>query len=251
MIHKPFPRSVGKVLVVTTLVTGMTVGFASGASADDAPPAEGKSCTFSEIGDELFTIKSASLTPVVTHFTSFYVAPGTNSSNTYRLNVVDRVSTSINGNTNISNNHSDTGTRNPGGDSGNAQTLFDQVSRTVGFGVRTDEATTSTQDASVQWRFNSPGYYGLYKGTMRVSGTFSRAVCNFGWKSPRYQILDEGTYSTFGPVEEGTVGCSDALPAGTVRNAAQAMLRCGDSAPAAAGAAGGKAPANAAAALPH
>lgn len=251
MIYKAFPRRVDKILTVTTLVTGMTVGFASSASAADAPPTEGQSCTYSEIGNDLFTVESALQTPVVTHFTSFYVAPGTLSSNTYRLNVVNRVSASVNDNTNFSNNHSNTGTRNSSGGSGDSQTLFDQVSRTVGFGVRTDEGTTSTQDVSVQWRFNTPGYYGLYKGTIQVSGTFSRAVCSFGWRSLRYQRVEEGTYSTFGPVEEGTVVCSDVLPSETVRKAAQIMLGCGASAPPKVGSAGEQAPATVGKALPQ
>jgi hypothetical protein len=246
MIYKSFPRRVDKFLFATTIVIGMTGGFASSASAADAPPTEGKSCTFSEIGDDFFTIKSASLTPVVTHFISFNVTPGSASSNTYRLNVVGRVSTSINDNTSSNDSHSVTGTRYANGDSGDSKTLFDQVSHTVGFGVRTDEATTSTQEASVQWRFNSPGYYGLYKGTMQVTGAFSRSVCGYGFGSPRYQRVDEGTYSTFGPVEEGTVGCGDTLPAGTVRKIAQTMLACGSSAPSGAAPAVGKAPAKAA-----
>ncbi|MBL7262314.1 hypothetical protein [Paractinoplanes lichenicola] len=231
MIYESLPRRIGKFLVVTTAAVGTTAGFASTAAASDAPPPERKSCTAREIGEEIITIKSASVTPVVTHFTSFYVTPGTLSSNTYRLNVVGRVSTSINSNTSVNGSHSVTGTRFADDESGNSQTLFDQVGRTVGFGVRTDEATTNTQDASVQWRFNSPGYYGLYKGTMQVSGTFSREVCDFGRRTPTYQLVDEGTYSTFGPVEEGTVGCSDALPPKTVRNIAQTMLACGNTTP--------------------
>ncbi|GAB2598281.1 hypothetical protein Aab01nite_74200 [Paractinoplanes abujensis] len=246
MVHESLPRRIGKFLVVTTAAVGMTAGFASSASASDAPPTERKSCTAREVGDELITIKSASVTPVVTHFTSFYVTPGTLSSNTYRLNVVGRVSTSINGNTSINDSRSVTGTRFANGESGNSQALFDQVGRTVGFGVRTDEATTNTQDASVQWRFNSPGYYGLYKGTMQVSGAFTREVCDFGWRTLTYQLVDEGTYSTFGPVEEGTVGCSDALPAKTVRKIAQTMLGCGSTTPARTQPADAKASANAA-----
>jgi hypothetical protein len=226
MIRNLLPRRADEFLIAMTLVTGMTVGFASSASAASPSSIEGKSCTWGEVGDEVFTIESATVSPVVTHFTSFNVTPGTNSANTYHLSVVDRVSTSINDNTNdgnIRNNTRNTGTD---GDSGETRSLFDQVSHSVGFTVHADDATTSTQDATVQWRFNDPGYYGLYKGTMRVTGTFSRTVCSPDWKSPRYERLGGGTYSTFGPIEEGTVVCGDVLPAGTVRRAAQTVLGC-------------------------
>lgn len=231
MIKKLLPRRAGGLLIASTLVTGMTAGLASSASAAGPPSVEGRACTFSQVDDELITIESATVSPVVTHFTSFNVASGTDSENTYRLNVVNRVSTSINDTTSNTGSSSFTGTTSFTGTDGGpdeSQSLFDQVSRTVGFGVRTDQATTNTLDTSVKWKFNKPGYYGLYKGTMRVSGTFSRFVCSPDWQSesPRYERQGSGTYSTFGPVEEGTVGCKDAFPTATVRRVAQAMLRC-------------------------
>ncbi|MFD1368764.1 hypothetical protein [Actinoplanes sichuanensis] len=145
---------------------------------------------------------------MVTHFNTFNVTTGTFSENTYRLNLVDRVGTTINGN------------------QGASAALSDEVTRTVGFSVRKDQGSTITQDTTVKWRFSSPGYYGLYKGTRRVSGTFSQAVCRLGWGYPKYERWGGGTYTTFGPVEEGTVLCSDVLPPRTVRRAAQAMLGC-------------------------
>ncbi|WP_433793558.1 hypothetical protein [Actinoplanes sp. CA-252034] len=208
MIKKVTPRRTGEFLIAMTLVTGMTAGFASSASAAAPAPYEGRACSYNEIGDQVFTVESASVSPVVTHFTSFYVTTGTLSENTYRLNVVDRVGTSINGQSNAS------------------ETLFEQVTRTVGFSVRKDESTTNTEDLTVKWRFSSPGYYGLYKGTKRVTGTFSHAVCSPGWGYPRYVRRGSGTYVTFGPIEEGTVRCVDVLPARTVRRAAQVVLGC-------------------------
>ncbi|MFC7527329.1 hypothetical protein [Actinoplanes sp. GCM10030250] len=148
------------------------------------------------------------MSPVVTHFTSFYVTRGTLSENTYNLNVVNNVSTTINGHEEAS------------------QSLFGLVSRSAGFAVQTENATTDTEETSVKWSFNKPGYYGLYKGTRRVSGTFTRATCNVGLGLPRYSNQGSGTYSTYGYVEEGTITCDDVLPVGTVRKAAQAMLGC-------------------------
>jgi hypothetical protein len=208
MIKKLLPRRTEEFLIAMTLVTGMTVGFASSASAAGSPSIVGRSCSFSEIGRQVFTVESASVSPVVTHFATFNVTTGTLTENTYRLNVVNRVGTTINGN------------------SGSSETLSDEVTRTVGFSVRKDEGTTVTQDITVKWRFSSPGYYGLYKGTKRVSGTFSQAVCRLGWGFPRFERWGGGTYTTFGTVEEGTVLCSDVLPARTVRRAAQVMLGC-------------------------
>ncbi|GIE79393.1 hypothetical protein Aph02nite_53430 [Actinoplanes philippinensis] len=217
MIKNLPSRRAGEFLVAMTLVTGMTMGAASSASAAGPAPDEGKPCSFEEVGDQLYTLESARVSPIVTHFTSFYVTTGTLSENTYRLNVVDRVGTTINGN------------------SGASETLFEQVTRTVGFSVRTDESTTNTEDLTVKWRFNNPGYYGLYKGTRRVTGTFSHAVCTPAWGYPRYVRRGSGTYTTFGHIEEGTVGCGDVLPPKSVRRAAQVMLGCPSPTPVPAG----------------
>lgn len=209
MIRKFLPRRANGVILTMALVAGVTVSVGSSAyAAADPLPANGRPCTLSEIGRQIFKVDSAVVSPVVTHFTSFYVTRGTLSENTYNLNVVNYVNTSIN-------NHADA-----------SASLFGLVSRTVGFSVQTDNATTNTEETSVKWSFNEPGYYGLYKGTRRVTGTFSRAVCKIGLGFPRYSYQGGGTYSTFGYVEEGTIACGDKLPLGTVRRAAQAMLGC-------------------------
>ena len=207
MIRAILPGRAGQFILTLTLAAGMTVGVGSSAYAATGFPADGQPCTFDQLGEDVYKIDSTQVTPVVTHFSTSYVAPGTTGSKTYTLAVENRVSAVI------SNNQQD------------SRTVLELVSRTTGFNVQTERASTSNEVTTVAWTFNAPGYYGLYKGTRLVSGAFSRATCDFDLGQPSW-YRESGTYSTFDHVEEGSVSCVDKLALGTVRGAAQVRLGC-------------------------
>ncbi|WP_371515498.1 hypothetical protein [Kitasatospora sp. NBC_01300] len=191
-------------------VTGLGLGAAP-AHADTAPP----TATCDPARDYLWEdIASARVEPTVTDFLAVAITPGTTGSYTKTLSEVDSVSTTINTSTEVS---------------AEFKAIFAKVSVKVGFSVATTKATTRTTTVTDTVNFNSPGYYGLYRGTRKVTGEWVRYICarsgNTGYwinTSPN----GPGTFTTFDVPEQGTVSCAYPEPAGTLRAAARARLVC-------------------------
>ncbi|MET9398072.1 hypothetical protein [Kitasatospora sp. NPDC002965] len=201
--------------------TGLTTGFAAilavtglglGAAPAHATPPPGATCNpnIESIWDD---ITSATITPVITEFTSFNITPGTTGQQTQRLSVLNTVTTKINNSADFSAGYKST---------------LSEVGVKVGFQVANERTSTRTTELSRVVNLNAPGYYGIYRGVLRVDGEWSRYLCARSGAASGYWInasqTGTGQYTTFNFPEEGTVSCPSPEPAGTVRAAARKEL---------------------------
>lgn len=167
--------------------------------------------------DVQMTVESAEVNPVLTHLMTLNIADGTTGQRTYTLTRVNSVSTTFNASVEIN---------------AEAGKLFAKVGMKVGFSVQTTKSSTDTETNTMTWNFTKPGYYGLYKGTRQVTGTFQKWICRRVFDQSGATWLQWtktgpiGTFTTFANMEEGTVNCPDVYPAGTLRALAQRSLAC-------------------------
>ncbi|MFI2611248.1 hypothetical protein [Kitasatospora sp. NPDC018619] len=189
-------------------VTGLGLGAVPAHAVP--PPAATCNPDVQKIWDD---ITSATVTPVVTEYQSFNVAPGTTGQQTRKLTELTSITTSINNSFEFN--------------SGYKSTLA-EVGVKVGFHVATDRASTRTTELTRVINLNAPGHYGIYRGALRVDGEWSRYLCARSGPGTGYWVnasqTGTGRYTTFGDIDEGTVECTVAMPAGTVRWAAQQKL---------------------------
>ncbi|MFE2725862.1 hypothetical protein [Kitasatospora sp. NPDC059327] len=196
-------------LAALIAVTGLGLGAAP-AHADPANPA----CNPNQ--DYLWQdIVSARVEPTVTDFLAVAIAPGTTGRYTKTLSEVDSVSTTVNNSLEVT---------------ADFKALFVKVSAKVGFSVSSTRASTRTTTVTDTVNFNSPGYYGLYRGTRKVTGEWIQFVCARSGPTTGYWIRTDpganGTFITFDVPEQGTVSCAWPEPAGTLRAAARSRLVC-------------------------
>lgn len=209
-------RHVRRIGVAATATLLLTVTGATPARAASKPsfPA----CNASTAGSREYIVDAAEVNPTVTHFMSINIAPGTTGERTETLSRVNSVSTTIGASTEL---HSE------------ADAIFAKVAVTVGFSVQRTAASTDTETTTMRWTFNEPGYYGLYKGTRAVAGSFDTWRCVYQVLPPPYGVLQNWiripaptAYTTFDSIEVGTVRCGDSPPPGTLRLKARLQLGC-------------------------
>ncbi|MFB8241103.1 hypothetical protein ACFC58_31675 [Kitasatospora purpeofusca] len=192
-----------------------SLGLVNATGAAAATPSGAPSGLCNPAVDKVtYDILNSQVEAVVTDFSAVNVTPGTTGQRHETLTRVDTVTTTVNRNTEIS---------------ASASFLFFKVSATVGFSVQTTTSSTTTTTASTTWNINQPGYYGLYRGTQKVSGEWVEYTCaragNIGyWVNTTPN--GKGAFTTFGYPEEGTVSCASPEPAGTLRHAARQRLGC-------------------------
>ncbi len=198
------------------VVVAVTAGaLVAPRAALGAPPTE--PCTQANRGQRVTTVSSAEVTPTVTHFMAINIAPGTTGERTETLTVMNQVTTTFGGSTEISSE---------------AGLLFVKVSVKVGFTVQTSNSSTTTETTTMRWTFSQPGYYGLYKGTRAVQGRFVTYSCVLRSDTSTQGIwmvtqpINGIPYTTFANIEVGTVRCGDSAPPGSLRLAAHAQLGC-------------------------
>ncbi|WP_434600165.1 hypothetical protein [Streptomyces sp. A5-4] len=201
-----------------------TMSLASPATAAPAKPAAapakpGDTCTPADLGTRHPYIKSAEVTPTITHFKGWYVTDGSTGSQTVDTSTQETISVSV-------------------GLNGNIQGSFQvealgMVGGTVGLNVQVNYTHTSSTSKSISWNFQNPGYYGLYEGTKKVTGTYGSLNCNrtdLGGGTYALKWVegpDTGSYTTYTALEEGAVRCEDKVPANSIMAKAQVLLDCG------------------------
>ncbi len=206
-------RTVASTAAVLAAVGSLSLVSATGAAAATPSGAPSGVCN-PAVDQPVNEILNSKVEAVITDFSALNVAPGTTGQRYQSLTRVDTVTTTVNRNTEIS---------------ASAGFLFFKVSATVGFSVQTTTSSTTTTTASNTWNFNQPGYYGIYRGTQKVSGEYVEYTCaragNIGfWVNTTPN--GKGTFTTYGYLEEGTVSCASPEAAGTLRNAARQRLGC-------------------------
>ncbi|GAA2683326.1 hypothetical protein GCM10009864_65320 [Streptomyces lunalinharesii] len=207
---------------VAVTAVGLAASPAAAAPTDTTAPRPGDTCTAADLGTRHPYIKSTEVTPTITHFKGWYVTEGTTGNQTVTTSTQTTISVSVGLNGNV--------------EGGFAVDALTKVGASLGLNVKVDYSSTSTESNTVTWNFSQPGYYGAYKGTKKVTGTYGSLNCNRvqqgdgSWALKWIDGPDGGNFTTFTTLEEGAVRCQDKVPAGSIMAKAQSLLDCGSAA---------------------
>ncbi|GIH03829.1 hypothetical protein Rhe02_18960 [Rhizocola hellebori] len=207
-------RSVLRCAVAVALTTGATA-LAFPTAAHASPPTI--PCTGANRGQIVTEVDSAQVDPVLTQFKAINIDPGTTGEITETLSVMETVTTTVGASAEISSS---------------AGALLAKVSVKIGFTVQHVTSNTSTETTTMRWTFSQPGYYGLYKGTRKVSGRFQNWQCITKSSTSTggfwgISVPINGTpYTTFDSIEVGTIRCGEPAPPGSLRLVAHQQLGC-------------------------
>ncbi|WP_433510688.1 hypothetical protein ACQP2T_43460 [Nonomuraea sp. CA-143628] len=201
-------------LAASGLVGVNAMSTSAGAAVDPKP---GEACTAADLGKRYPIVKSAVMTPTLTHFKTFFVTSGTTGSQTITLETSTTVTVEVGTTTQIL-----------------AGFNIGVLGRVEAFVNRTVKKTTASTDKEVQaitWNFLAPGYYGLFKGTRKVTGEYGGLNCTRvdkggGQYATEWVERPGGSYTTYSVMEEGAIRCEDVVPAGSIMRMAQVQLGC-------------------------
>ncbi|NEC35301.1 hypothetical protein [Streptomyces rubrogriseus] len=229
-------RSTGPVSRIGRSLVAMTATAAAGAVAalslaappaaaartDTTAPRPGDTCTAADLGTRHPYIKTTEVSPAITHFKGWYVTEGTTGQQTVSTDTTTVIAVSVGLNDTIETSF--------------AVEALSNVKATVGLDVKLEYTSTSKESNSVTWNLTQPGYYGFYKGTKKVTGTYGSLNCNRAQQDDGSWALEwtegpgSGSFTTFTTLEEGAVRCQDSVPADSIMAKAQALLDCGSAA---------------------
>ncbi|WP_199843986.1 hypothetical protein [Streptomyces albireticuli] len=213
-------RGIGALIATATATVGLA---AAPAAATPAAPGQtvqpGQTCTAADLGRRHPVIKTTEVTPTITHFKGWYVTQGSTGSHTVTTSTQTTISVSVGLNGTVQGSF--------------AVEALGSVGASLGLNVQVNYSSTSSESNSVSWNFFEPGYYGLYKGTKKVTGTYGSLNCNRiqqgdgSWALKWTEGPDSGSYTTYTALEEGAVRCEDKVPANSIMAKAQGLLDCG------------------------
>ncbi|MEU2068573.1 hypothetical protein [Streptomyces anulatus] len=187
-----------------------------------AAPQLGGACTAADLGTRHPYIKNTEVSPTITHFKGWYVTEGTTGNHT----VVTSTETVVTVSVDLSG----------GVDASFAVATLEAASAKLGLNLKVTYSSTSSESNTVAWSFEQPGYYGVYKGTKKVTGTYGSLNCKRSQQSDGSWALKwgegpgAGSFTTYTTLEEGAVRCQDTVPAGSIMAKAQSLLDCGPAA---------------------
>ncbi|GHI46428.1 RICIN domain-containing protein [Streptomyces albidoflavus] len=213
-------------LTAAAVSTTAALGFAAAPAAAGTPPpgvaagqAElGGACTAADLGKRHAFVKSAEVAPAITHFKGWYVTDGSLGSQTVETTTQTVIEVSVGQKTSLN--------------AGFDVEALSEAGASVGLEVQMKSTSTGTTAKKITWDFQKPGYYGLYQGTKKVTGTYGSLNCNrvdLGdgtWGLRWVEAADRGSYTTYTTLEEGAVRCEDAVPADSIMRKAQDLLDC-------------------------
>ncbi|KJS58731.1 hypothetical protein VM95_31615 [Streptomyces rubellomurinus] len=198
---------------------GLAASPAAAAPAATATPRLGDTCTVADLGTRLPYIKTTEVSPTITHFKGWYVTQGSTGSQSVTTTTQTSISVTVGLNGSVT------------GTFGNQ--VLGTVAATLGLNVQVNYTSTSSESSTVNWNFNQPGYYGVYKGTKKVTGTYGSLNCNRtqqgdgSWALKWIDGPGTGSFTTYTTLEEGAVRCEDAVPANSIMAKAKFLLDCG------------------------
>ncbi|MFD9636711.1 hypothetical protein [Streptomyces violascens] len=212
-------RGLGALIATATAAVGLAATPAAAAPAAPAASGQtvqpGQTCTAADLGTRHPIIKTTEVAPTITHFKGWYVTEGSTGSQSVNTNVTETISVSVGLNGTVQGSF--------------AVEALGSVGASLGLNVQVNYTHTSSTSQSISWNFRQPGYYGLYEGTKKVTGTYGSLNCNrsdaggLKWT----EGPDTGSYTTFTTLEEGAVRCEDKVPANSIMAKAQGLLDCG------------------------
>lgn len=127
-------------------------------------PKPGDTCTSADLGTRHPYIKTTEVSPTITHFKGWYVTAGSTGYQNVTTSTQTTISVSVGLNGNVQGSF--------------AVETLGTVGASLGLNVQVNYSTTSSESTSVTWNFQRPGYYGVYKGTKKVTGTYGSLNCN-------------------------------------------------------------------------
>ncbi|MEU7133297.1 hypothetical protein [Streptomyces sp. NPDC046261] len=203
-------------------VMGLAVSPAAAAPTNTTAPQPGDTCTAADLGTRHPYIKTTEVSPTITHFKGWYVTEGTTGNQTVTTSTQTTIAVSVGLNGNV--------------EGGFAVETLGKVGASLGLNVKVDYSSTSSVSNALTWNFSQPGYYGLYKGTKKVTGTYGSLNCNRAqqnggsWALKWIEGPGSGSFTTYTTLEEGAVRCQDKVPASSIMAKAQDLLDCGSAA---------------------
>ncbi|WP_246201353.1 hypothetical protein [Streptomyces alboniger] len=200
---------------------GLTVSPASAAPTKSAATQvkPGDVCTAANLGTRRPYVKTTEVTPEITHFKGWYVTQGTTGNHSVTTSTQTTISVSVGLNGNVQGSF--------------AVETLGSVGASLGLNVQVNYTSTSSESNTVNWNFSRPGYYGVYKGTKKVTGTYGSLNCNRvqqgdgGWALKWIEGPGSGSFTTYTTLEEGAVRCEDSVPANSIMAKAKGLLDCG------------------------
>ncbi|MFC5057352.1 hypothetical protein [Saccharothrix xinjiangensis] len=187
--------------------------------ADATAPLPGDTCTAADLGVRHPYVKTTEVSPTITHFKGWYVTQGTTGSHTVTTSTETVISVVV------------TGTATVEGSFG--VDALQKVGAKLGLEVKVTYTSTSSESNAVVWNFSQPAYYGVYKGTKKVTGTYGSLNCNRAqqgdgsWALKWIEGPGGGSFTTYTTLEEGAVRCEDTVPANSIMAKAKSLLDCG------------------------
>ncbi|WP_424862919.1 hypothetical protein [Streptomyces sp. MMS24-I29] len=213
-------RGLGALIATATAAVGLAATPAAATPAASGQTIQpGQTCTAADLGTRHPVIKSTEVAPTITHFKGWYVTQGSTGTQTISTNVQETISVSVGVNGSVQGSF--------------AVEALGTVGASLGLNVQVNYTTTGSTNKSITWDFYQPGYYGLYEGTKKVTGTYGSLNCNRtqqgdgSWALKWTEGPDTGSYTTFTTLEEGAVRCEDKVPANSIMRKAQGLLDCG------------------------
>jgi hypothetical protein len=207
---------VGRVILVTALAVTASTLVAAPASAITEPIA-GTPCGQDDLGRRGPDVTTFQIQPVITHFLAVHVANGSNTEQEYFMKVIDVVATEVLTEVSVQTEM--------------INLVIFKASANAKISLKKTNSHTEETATRTLWRFINPGYYGLYSGVQKVTGTVNSLHCApvtqpDGSTALRWVGRPAGTFTSFGADETGSVRCEERYPTGTVRDAARTSL-CG------------------------
>ncbi|MEU1378200.1 hypothetical protein ABZ442_31810 [Streptomyces triculaminicus] len=213
-------RGLGALIATATAAAGLAAAPAAAAPAASGQTVlPGQTCTAADLGKRHPVVKTTEVTPTITHFKGWYVTQGSTGSHTVTTSTQTTISVSVGLNGTVQGSF--------------AVEALASVGASLGLNVQVNYSSTSSESNSITWNFFEPGYYGLYKGTKKVTGTYGSLNCNRvqqndgSWALKWIEGADTGSYTTYTALEEGAVRCEDKVPANSIMRKAQDLLDCG------------------------
>ncbi|WP_199818821.1 hypothetical protein [Streptomyces sp. NRRL B-1347] len=182
---------------VAVTATSLAASPAAAAPTGTTASRPGDSRTAADLGTRHPYIKTTEVSPTITHFKGWYVTEGTTGNQTVTTSTQTTITVSVGLNNSI--------------EGGFASETLGKAGVSVGLNVKAESSSTSTESNSVAWNFNQAGYYGVYKGTKKVTGTYGSLNCNRvqqndgSWALKWIEGSEGGSFTTYTTLEEGAV----------------------------------------------
>jgi hypothetical protein len=205
---------------------GSTLALALAAVVAPAGPASavteaapGAPCDSSDLGRRQGWANTMEITPVITHFKGFFVTAGSTGTHSVQMTYQQQLTVQVMNETSISTGFNF------------GIPFLTKLEVNAKFALTKTTMTTTTEQRTLTWNFNQPGYYAVYSGMHKVSGQMNALQCHRVQKDDGRWVTEwnrraEGTYTTWGREQEGVVRCEDAVPANSIMRVAQIELGC-------------------------